>query len=149
MNLTTPLQRSTTWKLGSQVTVTTWNLFHAATVLIINPELLKSDMETRREYSQCLFILTFKADKEKKYVHLLNGTLVATERTMCCILENYQTEKGVIVPEVLRPYIGGIDFIEYKKDLPNLAEFGDEPAKKDDKSKNKDQKVKEEGKVDN
>ena len=32
---------------------------------------------------------------------MLNGTLCATQRTLCCILENYQTEKGVIVPKAL------------------------------------------------
>jgi len=32
-------------------------------------------------------------DKTKKYVHCLNGTLCATTRTLCCILENYQTEE--------------------------------------------------------
>jgi len=42
-------------------------------------------------------------DKEKRYVHMLNGTLCATERTLCCILENYQTETGLRVPEVLQP----------------------------------------------
>ena len=31
-------------------------------------------------------------DKTKQYVHCLNGTLCATTRTLCCILENYQTE---------------------------------------------------------
>jgi seryl-tRNA synthetase len=31
-------------------------------------------------------------DKTKRYVHCLNGTLCATTRTLCCILENYQTE---------------------------------------------------------
>lgn len=39
--------------------------------------------------------------EEKMYVHMLNGTMCATERTMCCILENYQTPEGVNVPEVL------------------------------------------------
>jgi tRNA synthetase class II core domain (G, H, P, S and T) len=33
-----------------------------------------------------------KADSKKSYVHALNATLCATERTLCCILENYQTE---------------------------------------------------------
>lgn len=41
-------------------------------------------------------------DAEKKYVHMLNGTLCATQRTLCCILENYQTEEGVRVPKVLQ-----------------------------------------------
>lgn len=41
----------------------------------------------------------------KQYVHMLNGTLCATTRTLCCILENFQTEKGVLVPKVLRKYM--------------------------------------------
>ena len=53
-------------------------------------------------------------DNIKKYAHCLNCTLTATERTICCILENYQTETGVVVPEVLRPYMGGTEFFPYK-----------------------------------
>jgi len=53
----------------------------------------------------------------KNYVHLLNGTLCATERTLCCILENYQTEEGLIVPEPLRPYMDGVEFIPFVKEL--------------------------------
>ena len=53
-----------------------------------------------------------KPNEESKFVHTLNSTLVATERTLVAILENYQTEKGtVIVPEVLRPYMDGISEI--------------------------------------
>ena len=44
---------------------------------------------------------------------MLNGTMCATERTMCCVLENYQTPEGVTVPECLRPYMGGVEFIPY------------------------------------
>ena len=51
----------------------------------------------------------------KKYVHCLNCTLTATERTICCILENYQTPDGVVVPEVLRSYMGGKDFFPFVK----------------------------------
>ena len=54
-------------------------------------------------------------DKGKQYVHLLNSTLTATERTMCCILENYQTEGGVNVPEPLRPFMCGIEFIPFQR----------------------------------
>ena len=58
-------------------------------------------------------------DREKKYVHCLNSTLSATERSLCCILENYQTEDGVIVPEVLRKYLPGEpDFLPFVKELP-------------------------------
>ena len=34
-------------------------------------------------------------EAKKDYVHMLNCTLSATERTLCCILENYQTAEGV------------------------------------------------------
>ncbi|KAI8804537.1 hypothetical protein BJ742DRAFT_448260 [Cladochytrium replicatum] len=59
-------------------------------------------------------------DQVKKYVHCLNCTLVATERALCCILENYQTEDGVVVPEVLRPYMGGKEFLPYTKGVPKV-----------------------------
>lgn len=58
---------------------------------------------------------------EKTYVHMLNATLCATERTICCILENYQTETGVVVPPVLRPFMGGIDFMPFKFPPPKQS----------------------------
>ncbi|SCU84046.1 LAMI_0C05974g1_1 [Lachancea mirantina] len=58
-------------------------------------------------------------DREKKYVHCLNSTLCATQRALCCVLENYQTADGLKVPEVLRKYIPGEpEFIPYSKELP-------------------------------
>ena len=36
---------------------------------------------------------------------MLNSTLCATERALCCLLENYQTKGGVKVPPVLVPYL--------------------------------------------
>lgn len=58
-------------------------------------------------------------DREKKYVHCLNSTLAATQRALCCVLENYQTEDGLVVPEVLRKYIPGEpEFLPYMKELP-------------------------------
>ncbi|KAJ3064582.1 Cytosolic seryl-tRNA synthetase, partial [Quaeritorhiza haematococci] len=51
----------------------------------------------------------------KRYVHCLNCTLCATERTICCIIENYQTPEGIVVPEALRPYMGGKEFIPFTK----------------------------------
>jgi len=54
----------------------------------------------------------------KEYVHMLNGTLCATTRTLCAILENYQTETGIIIPKVLRPYLGGKEFIPFVNPLP-------------------------------
>ncbi len=49
----------------------------------------------------------------KKYVHMLNSTLCATGRAICCLLETYQEENGVKVPEVLQPYMGGISFMPF------------------------------------
>ena len=48
-----------------------------------------------------------KTNEETQYVHTLNGTLVAIERTMVAIIENFQTNDGHIkVPEVLQKYLG-------------------------------------------
>ncbi|GJM97661.1 hypothetical protein PR202_ga14602 [Eleusine coracana subsp. coracana] len=59
-----------------------------------------------------------KTDKgPQKFVHMLNSTLTATERTLCCIMENYQTEDGVVVPKALRPYMDGIEFLPFTKTL--------------------------------
>ncbi|KAI1943831.1 Cytosolic seryl-tRNA synthetase [Ophidiomyces ophidiicola] len=58
-------------------------------------------------------------DTKKSYVHALNATLCATERALCCVLENYQQEDGIVVPEVLRKYIPGQpEFLPYTKELP-------------------------------
>ncbi|MDW0255856.1 MAG: serine--tRNA ligase, partial [Nitrososphaeraceae archaeon] len=56
-----------------------------------------------------------KVNEETQLVHTLNSTLVATERTMVAILENYQTtNQSVIVPTVLRKYMGGMKEIKVK-----------------------------------
>nr|WP_288248691.1 serine--tRNA ligase [uncultured Romboutsia sp.] len=60
--------------------------------------------------------IRFKRDKDSKteYAHTLNGSGLAIGRSFAAILENYQQEDGsVIIPEVLRPYMG-IDKIECK-----------------------------------
>lgn len=51
--------------------------------------------------------LRFK-DEQKKTVlaHTLNGSALALPRIVAAILENYQTEKGIKMPEVLVPYLG-------------------------------------------
>ncbi len=53
-----------------------------------------------------------KDGKKKGFVHTLNGSGVALPRTMVAILENYQTAEGkVVIPEALRPYMGGLEII--------------------------------------
>ncbi len=50
-----------------------------------------------------------KKDAKTEFVHTLNGSGLAVGRTVVAILENYQQVDGsVVVPEVLRPYMGGI-----------------------------------------
>lgn len=56
-----------------------------------------------------------RRDGKVEYLHTLNSTLVATERAICAILENYIQEDGIIiVPKVLRKYTG-FDTIEPSK----------------------------------
>jgi len=40
---------------------------------------------------------------QAEYVHMLNATMCATTRAVCAILENYQVEDGVLVPDILKP----------------------------------------------
>lgn len=40
-----------------------------------------------------------------KFVHMLNATMCATTRVICAVLENYQEENGIRVPEVLRDFM--------------------------------------------
>ena len=48
-----------------------------------------------------------KKDGKSEFVHMLNGTAIATSRTILAILENYQNDDGsVTVPEVLRKWMG-------------------------------------------
>ncbi|KAL3141780.1 hypothetical protein ABBQ32_004455 [Trebouxia sp. C0010 RCD-2024] len=57
-------------------------------------------------------------EAKKDYVHMLNCTLSATERTLCCVLENNQTAEGVRVPEALQPFMPGkLSFIPFRKQL--------------------------------
>jgi seryl-tRNA synthetase len=62
-------------------------------------------------------------EPSKKYVHFLNGTLVATTRTVCAILENYQTAEGVKVPDVLVPFLGGRTFLPFKREKPAFTKI--------------------------
>ena len=59
--------------------------------------------------------IRFKRDKDSKpeFVHTLNGSGLAVGRTVAAILENYQQEDGsVVIPEALRPYMGGRELIK-------------------------------------
>ena len=76
-----------------------------------------------REMVSCSNCTTYQAVRAKvryrdkpnhptDYVHTLNSTLVATERTLIAIMENYQQEDGSIhIPDVLVPYMNGVSEI--------------------------------------
>ncbi|WP_082231950.1 serine--tRNA ligase [Halobacillus massiliensis] len=80
--------------------------------------------DTYREISSCSNFEAFQARRagirfrreekgKPEFVHTLNGSGLAIGRTVAAILENYQQEDGsVIVPEVLRPYMGGKEVIK-------------------------------------
>ncbi|XP_071722737.1 serine--tRNA ligase, chloroplastic/mitochondrial-like [Rutidosis leptorrhynchoides] len=56
-----------------------------------------------------------KSKSPTKFVHTLNATACAVPRMIICLLENYQQEDGsVIIPEPLRPYMGGRQVISPK-----------------------------------
>lgn len=77
-----------------------------------------------REISSCSNFEDFQARRigirfrreekgKPEYVHTLNGSGLAVGRTVAAILENYQQEDGtIVIPEVLRPYMGGIESIQ-------------------------------------
>lgn len=61
--------------------------------------------------------IRFRREKNGKpeHVHTLNGSGLAIGRTVAALLENYQQEDGsILIPEVLRPYMGGKEKIEKK-----------------------------------
>ena len=75
-----------------------------------------------REISSCSQFTDFQArrmdarfkgaDGKARYVNTLNGSGLAVGRTIVAILENYQNDDGsVSIPEVLRPYMGGVERI--------------------------------------
>ena len=78
------------------------------------------------EISSCSNFETFQARRanikykdnagdKAEFVHTLNGSGVAAGRTTAAILENYQQADGsIVIPEVLRPYMGGLEKIEAK-----------------------------------
>jgi seryl-tRNA synthetase len=75
-----------------------------------------------REISSCSNFEAFQArrakirfrnaDGKNQYLHTLNGSGIAIGRTWLAVLENYQQKDGsVVIPEALRPYMGGMEVI--------------------------------------
>lgn len=73
---------------------------------------------------------------QTEYVHMLNATMCAVSRTICALLENYQTEEGIALPSVLKPLLPeGLDFLKFVKSAP--IEEKPEAKKQKKKTKNK------------
>ena len=75
---------------------------------------------TYREISSCSNFEAFQARRmqarfrnaqgKPELLHTLNGSGLAVGRTLVAVLENYQQAEGsVVIPEVLRPYMGGME----------------------------------------
>ncbi|ACS81426.1 serine--tRNA ligase [Maridesulfovibrio salexigens] len=76
-----------------------------------------------REISSCSNCVDFQArranikfqpkdSKKKQFVHTLNGSGLAVGRTFVAVVENYQQKDGsIVIPEALRPYMGGLEVI--------------------------------------
>ncbi|XP_047491475.1 probable serine--tRNA ligase, cytoplasmic isoform X1 [Penaeus chinensis] len=71
---------------------------------------------------------TKKMNTAVEYVHMLNATMCATTRVICALLENYQTEDGIVVPDAIRQYMPEAykEFIPFKYPAP----IDEEAAKK-------------------
>jgi len=77
-----------------------------------------------------------KMGQETSFVHMLNATMCATTRTLCAILENFQTEDGIVVPEVLKRFMPPA----YSEKIPFVkpAPIDEQEAKKQKKGKKGD-----------
>ena len=59
--------------------------------------------------------IRYKTDKGNAFAHTLNNTVVAPPRMLIAFLENHLNADGTVnIPEVLRPYMGGLDKINLK-----------------------------------
>ena len=84
-----------------------------------------------REISSCSNCLDFQARRanirfrrapgeKPEFVHTLNGSGLAVGRTVAAIMENYQQADGsIVVPEALRPYMGGMEVITKREGFPS------------------------------
>uniref|UniRef100_A0A3B5LEC9 serine--tRNA ligase n=1 Tax=Xiphophorus couchianus TaxID=32473 RepID=A0A3B5LEC9_9TELE len=82
---------------------------------------------------------TKKMMDKAEFVHMLNATMCATTRVMCAILENYQTDEGIVVPEKLRDFMppGLTEIIKFVKPAPIDQEMSKKAKKQQDGGKKK------------
>src|SRR5205085_2138751 len=116
-------------KLGLHYRVVTLSTgdMSAASAKTYDLEVWLPSQNTFREISSCSNFEDYQARRAQirfrraggakpEYVHTLNGSGLAVGRTWLAVLENYQQPDGsVIIPEALRPYMGGMERIEGSK----------------------------------
>jgi len=81
------------------------------------------DYQARAMGTKCGF------KKEDPFCHMLNSTLCATERALCCLVENYQEADGVRVPRALAPFMLGKEFLPFVKTIKEEKPAGKAKAK--------------------
>lgn len=76
---------------------------------------------------------TKKMNQATEYCHMLNATMCAVTRVICVIMETYQTEEGITVPEAIKPYMPQ----QYRDVIPfvNAAPIDEAESKKSKKQK--------------
>ena len=90
-------------------------------------------------------VLNHGLGSQVDFGHMLNATMCGTTRTICIILENYQTEEGIVVPEALWAYMppGMNEILKFVKPAPM-----DEPLTKKQKKQVAGAKQKQDGEKD-
>uniref|UniRef100_A0A3Q4HGR4 serine--tRNA ligase n=1 Tax=Neolamprologus brichardi TaxID=32507 RepID=A0A3Q4HGR4_NEOBR len=109
-------------------------------------EMFDEMIGTAEEFYQSLgipyrIVNIVSAQFQHSFVHMLNATMCATTRVMCAILENYQTEEGIIVPEKLREFMppGLTEIIKFVKPAPIDQEMSKKSKKQQEGGKKKKQ----------
>jgi seryl-tRNA synthetase len=105
------------WIPYQKLNICSWDLW--------NPAMKKYDLEAwmpwqqkYREITSCSNVWEYQSRRlgirykdengKNNYIHTLNGTVIALSRCLIAIIENYQDKNGdVVIPEVLRPFMGG------------------------------------------
>ncbi|CAI8034420.1 Serine--tRNA ligase, cytoplasmic [Geodia barretti] len=79
-----------------------------------------TDYQSRR--LQIRFGQTKKMNAQIEPVHMLNATMCAITRTICAIVENYQTDEGISIPTALKNFMppGLDDFVKFVKSAPPI-----------------------------
>ncbi|XP_026533676.1 serine--tRNA ligase, cytoplasmic [Notechis scutatus] len=82
---------------------------------------------------------TKKMMDKVEFVHMLNATMCATTRTICAILENYQTEEGILIPDKLKDFMppGLKEMIKFVKPAPIDQELSKKQKKQHEGGKKK------------